>query len=178
MKLFTSLMILSFLMLGACGKQAGDNNTAQAANEKTVQQKEAMFGPLVGRYEGLLVDEKTKEEQPIVLVLIKTFKTTQNPGQNDLTEVPTLGGNINIVISSSNAQDVIPVAQFTSAYFDPNSGQLVLSGNINSGTSIGNILNTLDAKVNGNRIVGQLYNSTRGMLGTVSVTKSFSTEQK
>ncbi|HPI40779.1 MAG TPA: hypothetical protein PLJ21_08230 [Pseudobdellovibrionaceae bacterium] len=175
MKIFNELILTSTLLLlfTACGQPANDNNLAKEALNKTVQHKESTLTPLAGHYEGTLINTTTNEEQIIVFEIIPTIMIVQNPGQNDVTEMPTLGGNINIIINNADQKDIIPVAQFTMAKFTPETGNLRLNGSIQSGTSLGSILNTFDGQVSGHRITGTLFNSTRGNLGTVNVQKLF-----
>ncbi len=167
------LIFSSFILLNSCGKPAGENSIVKDVLNKTVQEKETLLTPLAGRYEGTLINQITQEEQSIVMVLIPTILIVQNPGQNDVTEMPTLGGNINIIMNSNDPSDVIPLAQFTTAKFDSESGHLRLNGTINTGTSIGSVLNTFDGMTSKNRITGTLFNSTRGTLGTINVQKTF-----
>lgn len=136
--------------------------------KKSVQEKEKTITPLTGKYEGILKNESTGLEKRIVLNLVSTIMIIQNPGSNDVTEMPTLGGNLSVYFSEDST-DVMTLAQFTSSMYNPEDGHLRLNGTLNTGTSVGSVINTFDGIVSGDVISGKLTNSIRGVLGKVEV---------
>lgn len=171
MKIKTSLLLVTTISLfTACGKAPNQNDIVQDAFNQNVSQKESELTPLAGRYEGTLTFNNG-ETKNIVLQLIPTIMIVQNPGRNDVTEMPTLGGNINVYFDYEDRTDVIPIAQFTNSMYNINTGHLRLNGTIQTGTSIGAVMNTFDGSIRGRTIKGRLSNTSRGDLGLVEVTK-------
>ena len=70
---------------------------------------------------------------------------------------------------SEDSTDVMTLAQFTSSMYNPEDGHLRLNGTLNTGTSVGSVINTFDGLVSGDVISGKLTNSIRGVLGKVEV---------
>lgn len=174
LKIIAHISILLTLLTG-CGKNPSEEERVKDSLRATAQEKEALLAPLVGRYEGTLTFPNG-EKQKIALQLISTIMIVQNPGRNDVTEMPTLGGNINIYFNAEDKTDVIPIAQFTNSMYSADSHHLRLNGSIQTGTSIGTVLNTFDGYVRGQQIQGNLSNTSRGDLGFVDVTRT-STEE-
>ncbi len=162
------------LMMTACGKPAGGSEQAEQEKkqlQKAVDEKENSLTPLAGRYEGFIKSAVTGKDERVVLVLVSTIMIVQNPGRNDVTEMPTLGGNINLMLDKNDGGDIIPIAQFTSSIYDAKSGKIRLTGSIQTGTSIGAVINTFEGRVEGNKIIGNLFNTSRGDLGQLEVIK-------
>jgi hypothetical protein len=169
-QLFSSLVLLTAMLISAgCGKKTSQDDLEKETLRATVSEKETTLTPLAGRYEGTLTSNDGSEVHTVTLQLVPTIMIVQNPGRNDVTEMPTLGGNLNIVFDSKDKADVLPIAQFTNAMFAADSGHLRLTGSINTGTTVGTVINTLDGHINGPMIKGHLSNSTRGDLGLVEV---------
>lgn len=162
--------LLATTLVISCGKNPSQEERVKDSLKATAQEKEELLAPLVGRYEGTLTFPNGEKKQ-IALQLIQTIMIVQNPGRNDVTEMPTLGGNINIFFNPEDHTDVIPIAQFTNSMYSAESKHLRLNGSIQTGTSIGTVLNTFDGTVNGNSIQGNLSNTSRGDLGYVDVKK-------
>lgn len=169
--LFAAAAIISTIGTG-CGKspESQEDRIKQQLHQG-VSEKEAILSPLTGRYEGTLTSPDGLQTQKATMIIIPTIMIVQNPGRSDVTEMPTLGGNVNIVFNPNNSTDVIPVAQFTSSSYSPETGHLRMNGTINTGTSIGAVLNTFDGKFADDSIRGQLFNSTRGSIGQLDVRK-------
>lgn len=166
-----STIILATNIFIACGKSPDkQSDIVKEELKKTVQEKENTLTPLTGKYQGVLKNEATGLDKKIELNLVSTIMIVQNPGRNDVTEMPTLGGNINVYFSE-DLTDVMTLAQFTNSMYTSEDGHLRLNGTLNTGTSVGNVINTFDGKVAGNTITGTLTNSIRGVLGKVEVTK-------
>lgn len=166
-----SMIILAGNFIVACGKSPDkQSDIVKEELKKTVQEKENTLTPLTGKYQGILKNETTGLDKKIELNLISTIMIVQNPGRNDVTEMPTLGGNINVYFSD-DLSDVMTLAQFTNSMYTPEDGHLRLNGTLNTGTSVGNVINTFDGKVTSNVITGTLTNSIRGVLGKLEVTK-------
>lgn len=163
------LLVIASLNTIGCGKKTSQDDLEKESLRATVNEKETTLTPLAGRYEGTLTSNDGKDIQVVVLQLIPTIMIVQNPGRNDVTEMPTLGGNLNMVFNSGDKADVLPIAQFTNSMYSAETGHLRLTGTINTGTTVGSVINTLDATTNGQIIKGHLSNSTRGDLGIVEV---------
>lgn len=135
-----------------------------------VSRRESLYGPLAGAYRGVLRSASTGEERRVSLVLVPMILIVQNPGRNDVSEIPTLGGNLNLLFEGEN--DFIPIAQFGSARFETETSRLLLSGSMSTGTSVGSVYSTLDGTARDGGIFGRVTNSTVGELGTLEVRKA------
>lgn len=163
-------VLMAALALSGCGKINADGlDREMAALKDNVDKKEAAYTPLAGHYEGTLSKEGSKKVRNVSLDLVVSTLITQNPGRNDVSEVPTLGGNLNLLYPGVDGIEVLPIGQFTTAKYDLSSGHLRLTGGMNTQTSIGLVLTTFEGSVQGERIVGLVSNSTRGELGTLDV---------
>lgn len=172
----TILLVATATILATLGTACGKNPESQEDRIKQqlnqgVAEKEAILSPLTGRYEGTLTSPDGLQVQKATMIIIPTIMIVQNPGRSDVTEMPTLGGNVNIVFDPNNSTDVIPVAQFTSSSYSPETRHLRMNGTINTGTSIGAVITSFDGKFGDDTIQGQLFNSTRGNIGQLEVRK-------
>lgn len=163
------LSILSIFII-SCGKDPSNSDRAQKELSATIQESEKTLTPLAGHYEGTLTSPLGKVHH-VALHLIPTIMIIQNPGRNDVTEMPTLGGNLNFYYIDKDPKSFIPLAQFTNTIYEPATGHIRLNGSMNVGGSIGQVLNTIDGYVQGNSISGHVFNSSRGDLGLLQVTK-------
>ncbi|MCM2322291.1 MAG: hypothetical protein NDJ90_03410 [Oligoflexia bacterium] len=159
------------LLAGGCGDAADRLSRERAALQESVNRRETEFGPLAGRYEGTLSDFDGGNARRVTLVLVPMILIVQNPGQNDVSEVATLGGGLNLVLEGEDGDELLPIAQFTVARFEPESGRLRLSGAIQTASSSGPVVNSLDATIEGTRLKGQVLNSSRGSLGWLDVVR-------
>lgn len=168
------ILILTALALTAasCNGSAMNEYERQALQEN-VDRREADFGPLVGSYEGTLTRPDGSAER-ISLVLVPMIMIVQNPGRNDVSEVPTLGGMLNLLLNEQGIDDIFPIAQFSTAKYESGPGRLRMSGMVQTSSSIGMVSNSLDATFHGQRITGTAMNSTIGELGFVDVLKTSS----
>ncbi|MBK7893158.1 MAG: hypothetical protein IPJ84_20565 [Bdellovibrionales bacterium] len=168
-----SSIIFATLLLNvalACSKnpdsqetQAPQPRQKERSTQPTIQPD--LFLPLGGQYEGTLVSADGSLVQKVTMTLIPTQR------RSDDVEIPTLSGSVSIVFSETNASDVIPIAEFSSAGYAPETGRLQLSGTMNTRTLVGAILNTFDGTFAGDVIRGRLSNSTRGDLGQLELRK-------
>ncbi len=172
-------LLTSLATMQSCGKNTDLQDDEAQQLQENVEKKEETYAPLAGRYVGTLTsigrEGREAEVKKVSLVLIPMIIIIQNPGRNDVSEIPTLGGNLNILIASNiegEPDEVLPIAQFSTATFNPTTSRLRLSGGYQTGSSIGNLLSTLDGIVDGTKITAHVSNSTRGSLGLLEVEKS------
>lgn len=187
MKSFVSVigLVLVSLSLVSCDlvKQAVDRE-GEAFRENT-NKEEASLAPLAGEYRGTLRSGSDEPKQ-IKLVLVPNMLVVQNPGRNDITLYPTLGGTMSVVLPPLESapgspvvvgEDVIPIASYTMAKYDALSGKLKLSGTMMV-PSAGSIMVSLDAtfKPAGQsevtqpaRIEGYAQSSLKGTVGFVEL---------
>ena len=176
MKNFKKTLIKATLVVftttsGGCGKNPSTEDRVKDELRQSVAEKERVLTPLAGRYEGTLT-RPSGEIVNIAVQLIPTIMIVQNPGRNDVTEMPTLGGNVNLYFKNEDKTDVIPIAQFTYSMYEETTGHIRLNGSIQTNSSLGVVLNTLDGYLIDQKIRGYLSNSTRGNLGLIDASKS------
>lgn len=173
------LLVLSFGMTSCEQIKPIEDRMNQELKENT-QKQEDLLAPLAGRYEGMMdrsaassASEARKQMEPakVRLVLVPNTIIVQNPGRNDITLYPTLGGTLSILESplrQGDEESVIPVAHYSMAKFDDASGRLRLNGNYSS-VSAGSVMVYLDGVCKNGHITGRAFSSLTGDLGTVEL---------
>lgn len=170
-KLLTLLAAIGLsASLTACDeiKQAVDRESEEL--RQNIADKEESFRPLAGEYRGTLTHENATSQRSVILVLIPTTIIVQNPGRNDISQVPSLGGSLSVILESflDGEENLIPIAHYDSAVWDPRSSQLRLNGTLQS-ASAGPIHVFLEGSVQGDRIIGRAHSSLKGFVGALDV---------
>ena len=138
---------------------------------QNIADKEESFRPLAGEYQGTLLNTPKSEPQPVVLVLLPTTIPVQNPGRNDISHVPSLGGTLSVVYTSDDGEEsLIPIAHYDSTLWDAETSRLRLNGTMQT-ASAGGIQVYLDGVVEQERIVARIHSSLKGYVGTIDVTR-------
>ena len=166
-----SILLMPILFTMGCGNDPKQQDVANNILRANVEEKEAARTPLAGRYRGVLHQANGRGDKQVVLVLVPTIMIIQNPGRNDVTERPTLGGNLNIILNDHNPSEILPIAQFMNAMYGAEKNHLRLSGNLNTSSGMGSVFCTLDAKLDGDVLTGTFSNSSIGTVGYLELKK-------
>ena len=166
-------MISALMLAGSLAACEEVNTFVDRESEElrqNIAQKEESFRPLAGEYHGIMTYERSAIQKAVTLVLIPTTIIVQNPGRNDISQVPSLGGTLSVIAESRTVgeESVIPIAHYDMAVWDPSNSALRLNGTIHT-ASAGGIQVYLEGTVQEDRIVARAHSSLKGFVGTIDV---------
>ncbi|HAR41786.1 MAG TPA: hypothetical protein DCS07_04030 [Bdellovibrionales bacterium] len=171
----TGLLLALALGTAGCNQQVQDALQREGMElQQNTQRQEDLLAPLVGHYRGMLRQPDGSADKPVALVLVPTTIIVQNPGRNDITQYPSLGGTLNVIVPplrEGEADDWITIASYDMASLDGFRSRLTLTGNIQS-ASIGFIKVHFDGVVHPDySITARISTSLKGEVGTLELTK-------
>ena len=132
LKPFLTLTLMWALGSGvvSCGKDPKQQDYQVKSQLKAnVSEKQSQILPMLGNYHGTLTMLDSLDVPDTVLFrLTANSITVQNPGRNDVTQMPIITGDVTTVPDSADTnKDIVIIASFNMSTFDPQSGRITLN---------------------------------------------------
>lgn len=159
------------IALFGCGDLKATRDILQERNREQIAQRKSELQPLVGQYEGSLLDARSDRRTRFRLNIVMSGAPYEGAGIPEDTITPTVAASA-IYSMDKNGNNYVTV-EFSNSDYNAKTGELNLFSDIKGSTLQMNVVNrmTKDMTESVETLTGTWFNNNRGTIGTFDVSR-------